>query len=203
MDQKAIDMATEKLRQDPDFQNALKKYEEAETIAQEKATDLAKQIVDMLHLEDEQQTIEDARFNLLVAKLTASKILVTLASFSYIEKDFMDALVRARKCVDEELIPMLMHKEPCGECEACKNGRRDDCIRPHIREEYCESRFLPLLSDALIEYDSWSEILYNHIPPDKRDIDILQDINDDFHNQQIQPKKRRGRPPKNKEMKEE
>ena len=195
MNQNATDVAIERLKQDPDFQNALKKYEEAESIAQEKAVLLSKQIVDMLHLEDEKQTIEDARFNLLVAKMTAAKVLVTMSSFSYIEKDFMDALLNARNCVQQELVPMLMHKEPCGECEACKNGHPDRCIRPKVRESFCESRFLPLLSDALIEYDAWSEILYNNIPQDKRDIDILKDI-DIEHQEQ---KKRRGRPPKKKE----
>ena len=195
MDQKATDMAIEKLRQDPDFQNALKKYEEAEALSQEKAAEIAKQIVEMLHLEDSKQTIEDARFNLLVAKMTAAKILVTMSSFSYTEKDFMDALMSARECVQQELVPMLMQKEPCGECEACKNGHPDRCIRPKVREAFCESRFLPLLSDALIEYDAWSEILYNNIPQDKHDIDILKDIDD----AQQEQKKRRGRPPKNKE----
>jgi hypothetical protein len=201
MDQKMTDMAIEKLKADKDFQNALKKYEEAESLSQEKSAEMAKQLVEMLHLDDAKQTIEDSRFNLLVAKMTAAKLLATMASFSYVEKDFMESLMNARKCVQEELVPMLMQKEPCGECEACKNGHPDRCIRPKVREAYCESRFLPLLSDALIEYDAWSEILYNNIPHDKRDIDILKDIDDKFNNSVIaeQPKKRRGRPPKNKE----
>lgn len=196
MDQSITDKAIEKLRQDKDFQNALSKYEEAEKLSQEHSARIAKDIVDILHLEDQKQTIEESRFNLIVAKMTAAKLLATLSSFSYIEKDFMDSLMNARKLVQDELIPMLMQKEPCGECEACKNGHPDRCIRPKVREAYCESRFLPLLSDALIEYDAWSEILYNNIPTDKRDIDILQDINDEFHDSINQTKKRRGRPPK-------
>lgn len=196
MDQSITDKAIEKLRQDKDFQNALSKYEEAEKLAQEHSARIAKDIVDILHLEDQKQTIEESRFNLIVAKMTAAKLLATLSSFSYIEKDFMDSLINARKLVQDELVPMLMQKEPCGECEACKNGHPDRCIRPKVREAYCESRFLPLLSDALIEYDAWSEILYNNIPTDKRDIDILQDINDDFQDTINQTKKRRGRPPK-------
>lgn len=199
MDQSITDKAIEKLRQDKDFQKALSKYEEAEKLSQEHSARIAKDIVDILHLEDQKQTIEESRFNLIVAKMTAAKLLATLSSFSYIEKDFMDSLMNARKLVQEELIPMLMQKEPCGECEACKNGHQDRCIRPKVREAYCESRFLPLLSDALIEYDAWSEILYNNIPTDKRDIDILQDINDEFHDSINQVKKRRGRPPKTNE----
>ena len=190
------DKAIEKLREDKDFQNALSKYEEAEERSQEYSAKIAKDIVEILHLEDSKQTIEDARFNLIIARMTAAKLLAILSSFSYIEQDFMDALTSARKLVQDELVPMLMQVEPCGECEACKNGHPDRCIRPHVREKYCESRFLPLLSDALIEYDAWSEILYNNIPSDKRDIDVLQDINDDFQNTVNQTKKRRGRPPK-------
>lgn len=196
MDQSITDKAIEKLREDKDFQNALSKYEEAEKRSQEYSAKIAKDIVDILHLDDSKQTIEEARFNLVIARMTAAKLLATLSSFSYIEQDFMDALISARKLVQDELVPMLMQKEPCGECEACKNGHPDRCIRPHVREKYCESRFLPLLSDALIEYDAWSEILYNNIPSDKRDIDVLQDINDDFQNTVNQTKKRRGRPPK-------
>jgi len=176
------DKAIEKLREDKDFQKALSKYEEAEKLSQEHSSKIAQQLIDILNLSDEKQTIEDARFNLVVAKMTAAKLLATLSSFSYVEKDFMDALVNARKLVQDELVPMLIQKEPCGECEACKNGHPDRCLTPKIREQYCESRFLPLLSDALIEYDAWSEILYHNIPADKKDIDILQDINDEFQN---------------------
>ena len=196
MDQNITDKAIEKLREDKDFQNALSKYEEAENRSQEYSAKITKDIVEILHLEDSKQTIEDARFNLIIARMTAAKLLATLSSFSYIEQDFMDALTSARKLVQDELVPMLIQAEPCGECEACKNGHPDRCIRPHVREKYCESRFLPLLSDALIEYDAWSEILYNNIPSDKRDVDVLQDINDDFQNIVNQTKKRRGRPPK-------
>lgn len=196
MDQSITDKAIEKLREDKDFQNALNKYEEAERLAQEYSANFAKEIVSILHLEDSKQTIENARFNLIVAKMTAAKLLATLSSFSYLEKDFMEALINARKLIQDEIVPTLMQKEPCGECEACKNGHPELCIKPNVRESYCESRFLPLLSDALIEYDAWSEILYNSIPADKRDSDILKDIDDEFHDAVNQPKKKRGRPPK-------
>ena len=188
----------EKLREDEDFQNALKKYEEAETISQEHSSKMATDLIALLHLEDQNMTVEQARFNLLVAKMTAAKLLATLSSFSYIEKDFMDSLVNARKLVQDEIVPTLMQVEPCGECIQCKNGHKELCINPNVRNEYCESRFLPLLADALIEYDAWSEILYNSIPQDKRDIDVLKDINDDFQNQTNEIKKHRGRPSKNK-----
>ncbi len=196
MDQSLADKAMEQLRQDKDFQNALSKNEEAEKKSQEYSANIAKDLIAILHLEDQKQTIEDARFNLIIAKMTAAKLLATLSSFSYLEKDFMDALINARKLIQEEIVPTLMQREPCGECEACKNGHPDNCIRPKVREAYCESRFLPLLSDALIEYDAWSEILYNTIPAEKRDVDILQDIDDEFHNTMNQTNKKKGRPSK-------
>ena len=197
MDSSITDKAIEKLREDKDFQKAIQKYEEAEKISQDKSAEFAKELINMLHLEDVTQSIEDSRFNLLVAKMTAAKLLATLSSFSYLEKDFMESLINARKLVQDELVPMLIGAEPCGECDACKNGHPERCLRPKTREEYCESRFLPLISDALIEYDAWSEILYNNIPQDKRDIDVLKDINDEFQDSVNQTtKKRRGRPPK-------
>lgn len=194
MEQRVLDDVIEKLRNDEDFQKAVKRYEEAENLSSKKAGDITLQLVKDMDLQNPQQTLEEARFNLIVAKMTAAKILASLSSFSYDEKTFMESLKMARECVQTELVPMLMDKEPCGECENCKNGKKNECLNPVVRTSHCESRFLPLLSDALIEYDAWSEILYNHIPQDKRDIDVLKDINDDFQNQTI--KKRRGRPPK-------
>jgi len=197
MDKTTEQKVVDALKEDPDFQNALKKYEYADEQSQKFSMDMADKIVEMLHLQDTNQTIEEARYNLLIAKLSAAKLLATLSSFSYEEKDFVDAIDNARKCVQEELVPMLLQSEPCGECENCKNGRPDECIRPHIRHSHSESRFLPILAESLIEYDAWNEILYNSIPQDKRDVDILKDINEDFENSKIIPKK--GRPAKSKE----
>lgn len=202
MDQKMTDMAIQKLREDEDFQKALKSYEEAEEKSSGYASELSMKLIDILNLKDQNQTIQQARYNLVIAKMTVAKMLATLSSFSYEEKDFMESLQASRECVQKELVPMLMQKEPCGQCDECKNGHPERCIRPNIRNSHCESRFLPLLCDSLIEYDAWSEILYNNIPIDKRDVDVLGDINDNFQNAvngNIEPKKRRGRPPKKSE----
>lgn len=196
MDSSISDKAMEKLIQDEDFQKALKKYEELEEQSAERANKISLELVKDLGLQDPQTTIDQARNNLILAKMTAAKVLATLSSFSYEEHDFMAMLEAARTCVQAELVPMLINKEPCGQCESCKNGRPNDCLNPKYRESHSESRFLPLLSDALIEYDAWSEILYNNIPQDKRDIDVLKDINDEFHDSQVPTKKRKGRPPK-------
>lgn len=153
----------DKLREDEKFQKALDKYKKAEELSSEKAKVLAEELIQSFALKDSSQTIEEARFGLVVAKMAASKILATLSSFSYEEKTFMESLDNARRCVQEELIPMLINAQPCGECEECKNGHPEKCIRPNIRNAYCESRFLPLLCNSLIEYDAFSEILYTNI----------------------------------------
>ena len=191
MENQTVDKALEKLRNDENFQKALQKYQEAEEKSSEKASEISLEIIKHFALQDMDQTIEEARFGLIVARMTASKILATLSSFNYEEKDFMESIDRARKCVQEELVPMLMDVKPCGECEECKNGHRENCLNPEVRKSYCESRFLPLLCDCLIEYDAWSEILYNAIPQDARDIDLLKDINDE-----TESIKRQGRPAK-------
>lgn len=199
-----VDEVMDKLREDPDFQNAMKKFEEADTLSRDYSLEMTDKLVDMLHLQDTNQTIENARFNLLVAKMSAAKLLASLASFSYEEKDFMDAVDRSRHCIQEEIVPLLTGAEPCGECENCKNGRPDICLRPNIRREYIESRFLPILAESLIEYDAWNEILFNSIPQDKRDVDVLKDINDDFQNQANEiVHKRKGRPSKTDKFEEE
>ena len=178
-----------KLQEDPDFKNAITKYKLADDTSQKYALEIADKLVKDLDLMNEDQTIENARFNLMIAKMSAVKVLAALASFSYEEKDFMDAIEMSRQCVQEEIVPLLMQQEPCGECENCKNGKPNLCIQPKVRETHIESRFLPLLSEALIEYDAWNETLYNNIPADKRDEDVLQDINDEFQNSIIRAKK--------------
>lgn len=176
------EQVVEKLRDDENFQKSLELFREADEKSQKLSSEFADQIVKILDLTNEKLTIEEARFNHLVARMTAAKVLAIMSSFNYDEKEFMEALETARHCVVDELVPMLIDKEPCGQCEQCKNGHPNDCLNPKIRTTHTESRFLPLLSESLIEYDAWSEILYNNIPQNLRDIDVLKDINDDFQN---------------------
>lgn len=191
MNDQIMENVMQKLKEDPDFKKAIEKYQNIDNISQKKALEIADKLVADLHLIDEDISIEEARDNIMIAKLSAAKALTALASFSYEEKDFMDAIDLSRHCVQNELVPMLMQEEPCGECENCRNGNPNLCIRPKVRESHVESRFLPLLAESLIEYDAWNEVLYNQIPQDKRDEDVLKDINDDFQNQIIRPKKGR------------
>lgn len=194
------EQAIEKLREDPNFQAALKKFEEMDVKSQEYAEKLSNDIVDLLGLNKQELTIDEARDNLLVARMTAAKVLATLSSFNYEEEEFINAITKARKCVTDELVPMLANAQPCGQCENCKNGHPDQCLNPQVRLDYTESRFLPLLSESLIEYDAWNEILYRAIPADETDADVLKDINPEFQIKTNPPvKKKHGRPKKNKE----
>lgn len=191
------DQIIEKLSEDPDFKKSLNKFQEIDDKSQQFSIDISNKIVEMLDLTNENLTREEARFNFLTAKLAAAKLLATIASFNYEEDDFLEGMERARKMIPEEVVPMLMNVQPCGQCDNCKNGKKNECLNPKVREEACESRFLPLLSEALIEYDIWNEVLYNSIPADKKDVDILKDLDDDFHDQIVDAKpKKRGRPPK-------
>ena len=192
MSDKVTDIAMEKLKEDESFKKALEVFESA----QDKSQKLVEKLMDVIMKElpditDHNASIQDSRVAYMTAKLAAAKALISLASFSYQQDDFIKALDNAHNCVYNELIPMLMDKEPCGQCEECKNGNKSQCLQPKVREEYCESRFLPMLCGSLIEYDAWSEVLFNNIPSDKRDVDVLKDMNEEFQNKQI---KKKGKP---------
>ena len=187
---------TEKIMQDEHFKKGYSEYQALDAKSQELSVKYVEDIANILELNKSDVTIEQYRHNLLLAKFTVAKILATLSSFNYEESDFMQAMERARRCTAEELVPMLINQEPCGECEECKNGKPNECLNPNIRSEYCESRFLPLLCEALIDYDIWNEILYHNIPSDLKDEDILGDLDDEFKNSMAPKPKKKGRPKK-------
>ena len=197
------EQVTEKLMEDKNFQKGYKQYQDLDTKSQELSVKYVKDIMTILELDKPDITIERYRHNLLLAKFTVAKILATLSSFNYEENDFHDAMDRARHCVAEELVPMLINEEPCGECKNCKDGKPDECLNPKIRTKHCESRFLPVLCEALIDYDIWNEILYRSIPSDLKDEDILGDLDDEFHNKTFAKPKKRGRPKKSETEKQE
>ena len=159
----------EELENDKAFQDALKKFNEINEKSQDYVDKLSETIAQIMGLDNENTTLEQARDNLVIAKFTAAKLLASITSFSYTEKDFREAIIKARTCITDEIVPTLIQQESCGQCENCKNGHSDACIRPHIREEYTESRFLPLIAEALIEYDIWNEVLYKSIPVEERE----------------------------------
>lgn len=194
------DEAMKKLEEDEHFQKALAQFKEADNKSTEYSQSMAEQIVKMLDLGNQKLTIEQARLNHLTAKLAAAKLLATLSSFNYDETDFNRMIHKANDVVVNELMPMLLDRQPCGECDECKNGHPEKCLNPIIRNELVESRFLPLLAESMIRYDAWSEILYRNIPSELKDEDVLDDINDKFHNAvNGSNKKRPGRPKKKKQ----
>lgn len=198
------EQAMSKLKDTPEFKESMLRFGEADEKSQQMCVDLANNIINLLELDNDKLTVEQARFNLLVAKLVFAKALATLSSFNYEEPDFLQAMERARHCVAEELVPMLINEQPCKQCDECKKGNFNNCIHPIVRSEYCESRFLPILCEALIEYDVWNEILYYKIPAELTDSNVLGDLDEEFHDKMNvhKQKKKRGRPSKQSEKEE-
>ena len=142
------------LATDKDMQAGIKAYNAVD----EKATTVAEEITKALV---ENIVKEETEFNISTAILGVSKSLLQLASFMFdSEEEFLVHIKKARQCVVDEIIPTLLSPEPCGMCESCKNGKPEECIKPVIRQDYTQSRFLPMLCGMLIEYDLFNKILY-------------------------------------------
>ena len=196
---------TEQLSKDENFQRGKNRYNEVVDKAMTFGESMIEKVIEVLDLANDELTLEQARFNLMVAKMSVAKMLSTLSSFSYEEEEFFSATTKARDFVANELIPHLLDSQPCEQCDECKNGRPDNCINPTVREEYTESRFLPIICEALIDYDIFNEILYHEIPQDLRDEDVLKDLDEEFQEEvnKITKPKKRGRPKKTQETNEQ
>jgi hypothetical protein len=105
--------------------------------------------------------------------MATSKMLSYLSSYLYDnEEEFLNDVKRARASVVSDVIPALLHPEPCGECEECKNGNFEECINVKTTPEYTTSRFLPLLCNMLIEYDIFNKVLWiNTVATEEEDKD--------------------------------
>lgn len=142
------------LSEDKDMQEALEKYNAIDEKANAVAQEITKAMV-------ENVVKEENDFNLSTAILGVSKSLVQLCSFMYdSEEEFLVALKRARELVVSDVIPMLVDPHPCGECEACKNGKPEECAHVKINTENTQSRFLPMLCGMLVEYDLFNKVLH-------------------------------------------
>ncbi len=156
MPDKPLD-AFEALKQDKDYQAGIQAYKELELKAHEESNKIAQQLV-------EQIVKKVDKFNLSTAILTAAKTLTHLASFLYdTEEEFLSEVQKARRAVVTDVIPALLDPTPCGKCEACKNGRPNECLNPDVREDYTESRFLPLVANMMLEYDMFNKIIHMYL----------------------------------------
>lgn len=151
LEAKDIELA---LASDKDLQNGVKAYNTLD----EKATAVSQEITKAMV---ENIVKEESEFNISMAILAVSKSLIELASFLFdSEEEFLVAMKKSRNAVISDVVPALLDPEPCGKCESCKNGKPEECISPNVRQEYTQSRFLPLLCGSLIEYDLFNKVLH-------------------------------------------
>lgn len=150
-DQEAID-------QNEDIQLARSVYDDMENKANDIAGEIANKLIQDLIKEDNAE-----KFNLTTALLAASKVLSHLTSFMYENENvFLEDVKKARETVVQTLIPALLDPHPCGICDNCKNGDQENCLNPSVKADLTTSRFLPILANMLIEYDSYTKVLWMH-----------------------------------------
>lgn len=145
---------SEALQRDPKYREGLRKYQECtekgNAVAEEMATKLVEAIVR-----------KEENFNITTAMLAVAKTFTHLSSYLYdTEDEFLADIKKARSCVVSDIIPALLNPQPCGKCEACRNGRPHECETPDVRGDYTATRFLPLLCNMLIEYDLFNKVLH-------------------------------------------
>ena len=169
----------ERIREDEHFKESVEEYQDMEAECADKGNELARRLIEEYGLNDPDKPEEELYRNLRMAKMTTAKALASLGSLNYQKEEFFGAMERAKKCVQQEIVPILTDAKPCGVCENCRNGRRDDCLTPKIRTTHCESRFLPLLCDTLIEYDIYNEMLFRHFPEERREEEVIDHIKAD------------------------
>lgn len=169
----------EALQRDPKYREGLKKYQECTekgaAVAEEIATKLVESIVK-----------KEENFNITTAMLSVAKALTHLSSYLYdTEDEFLADIKKARTCVVTDIIPALLNPQPCGKCEACKNGKPYECETPDVRGDYTATRFLPLVCNMLIEYDLFNKILHMYTvgaeesgsPSNKGSVDVAPGVN--------------------------
>lgn len=153
---------------DEKLEKGYKEYNDIENTADELAKEYSSMLLEKLVKENNAE-----KFNLSVLLMATSKMLSYLSSYLYDnEEEFLNDVKRARASVVSDVIPALLHPEPCGECEECKNGNFEECINVKTTPEYTTSRFLPLLCNMLIEYDIFNKVLWiNTVATEEEDKD--------------------------------
>ena len=152
--------ALKALENDEKFKKGLSVYQSLEEKANVVAEEMCSNLI--------QSVVKDSEnFNISTAILATAKCLTHLASYIYDnETEFLNAIEKARKSIPSKVIPALLDPQPCGICEACKNGHEDDCINPIIDKESTQSYFLPILANYLLEYDLYNKIMFMYTQTD-------------------------------------
>lgn len=164
----------EAVERDQYVQEGYDQYRKLEVEANERAEKIATDIVNEII-----KTNDGEKFNMSLAILSVGKALTHLASYLYdTEQEFLEDVKKARTAIPTDVIPALLRPEPCGKCEACRDGRPEDCEHPQVRGSYTTSRFLPILADMLLEYDLFNKVLWMYTAGREQDQEEPKKEND-------------------------
>jgi hypothetical protein len=142
--------------EDEKMERGYNEYNKIEKKADEMAKEISANLLEKMIKEE-----DGKEYNLSTMIMAVSKTLTYLSSYLYDnEEEFTQNIEMARKSVVSDLIPTLLHPEPCCECENCKNGDFENCVNLKTTPEFTTSRFLPLLCNMIIEYDIFNKILW-------------------------------------------
>lgn len=163
------------LSEDKAFNEGASEYqrlsEQAQTISEEMTSTLIESVVKSSESKD------NYRFTLTSAILATAKTLTNLTAYAYDDHElFIHDIKKARELVVSRIIPALLNPMPCGLCINCKNHKEEECINPVMETENTHTRFLPMISNFLIEYDVWSKILYMYT---EGKVDLSKDNEDE------------------------
>ena len=148
------------LEEDKNYQEGNNEYQRI----MELATATSEEITASLIQEVVKKTDDGSKANALTlstAILACAKAMVNLASYAYdTEEQFKNDIIKTRKAVVDTVIPAILDPQPCGQCEECQNGNPMGCINPDLNTELLQTRVIPILANALVEYDTWNKIMY-------------------------------------------
>lgn len=162
------------------LEEGMKEFAELEKTANEVAEDISSKLIESIVKEND-------KYNITSAILTVAKCMSHLTSYLYdTEEEFLSDVKKAREAVASTVIPALLDPRPCGQCDECKNGNPEGCLKPNIRGDRTTSRFLPLLCNMLIEYDLFNKICYMHANSDPEVKDAEQHDEASVNNENVQ-----------------
>jgi len=149
------------LLDDENYKEGMNEYEraceQAQTVSEEITSALISEII------KQTDTGEKANdFTLSTAILAVAKTLINLSAYMYdTEEDFRNYIQKSRQCVIETIFPSILNPQPCGKCPECKSGK--ECSNPVIQDEMLQSKVLPIVTGAMIEYDMWNKLMYLYL----------------------------------------
>jgi hypothetical protein len=148
------------LEEDNNYKEGSNEYQRIMELATETSEEIAAALIQEVVKKTDDGSKENA-LTLSTAILACAKAMVNLASYAYdTEEEFKEDIIKSRKAIVDTVIPALLDPQPCGECEECKNGSPMSCVNPDLNTEMLQTRVVPILANALVEYDTWNKVMY-------------------------------------------